>query len=335
MNTRDYIGNPNVMAEQNSGGGYRPVRSPFTDEDIAKHDRGHVTLGTYVLNVDKARFMVWDVDAKEGTPIPTKEEALKVAHVIAAEAMSHAFRPGILFSGNKGYHVWVLLDEWESGAEVKRVAENIAQLSGFNGETNPKQAVAKDVGNLVKLPGGVHRVTGQRSRWLGNEPVPVPHEVFEAAVATLPPPPAPYSGSYGGHGRYPCIDSIIENPPVEGERNDMAYHFAAHMKRAGLWGEPLVAALEAAVDCSEFDPEDLCERVAGPKCDSLPASRHCPPGLCAKDKGRPSPAQLRHAQAGEVIRVEVTDNDGIAVNIAHPDGVGKLALNTKEGSDGN
>lgn len=333
--TARYIGNPKVHAIQQPSGIYFPTRTPFTPELIAAHDRGEITLGTYVTYIDKVRMMVWDVDAKEGTDIPTREAALAKAMQLKAEASHRGFDARVLFSGNKGYHVWVLLDEYENGEHVQRLAKDIAAVVGFHGEVNPKQAVVQDLGNLVKLPGGVHLKTGQRSRWLNQEPRPASHEVFEAVVAELPPPPPTHVRSYVGAGRYPCVDSIINDPPTQGERNNLAYHFAAHMKRAGLWGAPLAAALEAAVDCSEFDVDDLIDRLQGPACSQLGTDRHCPVGQCLKDElGRPSAAQLRNAPIGAVVRVEVTGKDGQTIEVAHPDGDGSFILNTEEGSDG-
>ena len=69
-------------------------------------------------------------------------------------------------------------------------------------EVFPKQAIPKDLGNLIKLPWGIHRVTGNRTVFLADDFTPLPDwghkQITELQIVT--------EGT---------IDSIIGSQPVE------------------------------------------------------------------------------------------------------------------------
>ncbi len=85
-------------------------------------------------------------------------------------------------SGYKGRHYWVFLEEPET-ADVLHLfgrlllASQAMQLPpGMHLEFFPKQARvrSKGLGNLIKLPLGIHRRTGYRSLLLDDQGQPVP-----------------------------------------------------------------------------------------------------------------------------------------------------------------
>ena len=92
---RDFVGNPDAYAQQNADGSYTPIRQPILDEDLGDHLSGQVTFGTYVVQFDKARFIVFDID----------DHDLLMAKQLAEEAMKRGLHAGIEFSGRKGFHV--------------------------------------------------------------------------------------------------------------------------------------------------------------------------------------------------------------------------------------
>ncbi|MCD8479071.1 MAG: hypothetical protein LRZ88_01820 [Candidatus Cloacimonetes bacterium] len=78
-------------------------------------------------------------------------------------------------SGYKGYHVWVFLEQKTSANLAKAFAERIAAQIPMDGlplqlEVFPKQSTIKQgYGNLVKLPYGIHRLSGKLSTMLDGE----------------------------------------------------------------------------------------------------------------------------------------------------------------------
>lgn len=323
MNIQDFIGNPSVYAVQQDDGSYRPVREPL--DGWADHLAGTRTLGTYVLQMDKARFMVFDDDTGD----------LGMAQQLKAAAGLRGLNAGVEFSGRKGYHVWVLFARWLPAADVQRLAKAIAADVGFTGEVFPKQTVARDLGNLVKLPGGVHRVTGQRSRFIGPEPALNTVGAFQAALDALPPAPVVSSSSTDSR---PCLESIADQPPREGERHNLLFHVAGFMRYNG-YPERFIEEVLVNLADAEFPEEELDEIIRDaqyPMCNALGPDRHCPDGECIKDRrGQVSPGNLKHAPDGSVVKVTIArrrtrDGRVDALDVEHPDGKGTIVLH---GSD--
>lgn len=323
MDVNLFVGNPDVYAEQQADGTYLPTRVPITDELLMWHMDGRVTVGTYVLQYDKARFFAFDID----------DQDIHMARSLATICRQQGFAPGIEFSGRKGYHVWVLLDQWYPAVDVKHVADHIAQLAGFNGEVFPKQTVAKELGNLIKLPLGVHRVTGVRSRFL-SEPAPAAPSVFTQALVLAPSTKPQTSGKLTEFER-PCLHSMQVDPPGEGERNHAMYQFVALMRRAGLEGLLLTelafyfnATFTPPLPDSQVDSIlDTTDSSYGPICDRLRADRRCGDQcVMQKFKGLGEglhirPGDVKHAAVGDTIVVRLGDKvpGSNSVYIEHPD----------------
>ena len=306
----DFVGNPNAYAQQGADGSYIPIRSELTEEAIQQHISKKVSIGTYVVWYDKARMFVFDIDQRD----------LAMARSLAKASEAKGFHPGIEFSGRKGYHVWVLFDKWLPAANLMAVAKSIAAECGFTGEVYPKQGSVRDLGSLIKLPLGVHAVSGDDSKFI-TEPHVDTEATLDAAFSTIPvvvPPPA--SG-----GIQPCVASIQTNPPMPGERNILYFHLACWLRRmglledaieillTGLWKDAAPGEISRVVRNSEF---------SGPMCDSMPAERHCGEA-CVKFRSRKGlsirPGQMRHAVVGELVVVGAGKKSGQVVDIIHPD----------------
>lgn len=160
--------------------GYVPERRPMTPADLEEHLSGRKTYGIYLMQTDgRIRTAVIDADLKQkyrGRIPDTRQRELvrrEAAHMISRIrelSLAAGAAPLIEFSGSKGYHFWYFFKEPEACAPVRSVLANMIRrlepdLTAFNLEIFPKQdhAGGKGFGNLVKLPLGLHRVTGKRS----------------------------------------------------------------------------------------------------------------------------------------------------------------------------
>jgi hypothetical protein len=338
---RAFVGNPDVYAVQLDDGSYRPVREPLDGVVLLRHLGGKATIGTYVLWNDKARFIVWDVDERP------EYKPLAMAQRIAAIARKHGLIPFIEFSGKKGYHVWALLEEWVPAGQALLAGRYIASEAGFTGEVFPKQAKARDLGNLVKLPFALHRVSKRRSYFLEVLPYEVPltpvKAVFDLALLMVK-RAAETAPQEGGTGAFFCVDSIQEDPPKPGERNVLLFHFACFLRRYGYNDMIVRAALNALVpeedlDYGEMDRIVENSRYSGPTCDQLPENRRCAPEDCVKTrvKGGPRAGYLRNAAEGETVTLRVAKRvEGSNIlELEHPDAeMAKVALKAMEEGDG-
>ncbi|HOX46079.1 MAG TPA: CRISPR-associated primase-polymerase type A1 [Myxococcota bacterium] len=201
-----FAGREGVHARQWKGpdgrAGYSPVHTPLTPALVREHLLGAITLGTYVVRRDGgANFLALDVDLTRPAlealgrgPRRAFEDvlakALAFARRLASALRGFGLSPVLEDSGHKGYHAWVFFAEPWSAALARRLARAALGLAG-----PPPEGVAVDVfpaqgrvpadglGNLIKLPLGVHRKTGRKSLLLGEDGKPL-RDPIRALVAT-------------------------------------------------------------------------------------------------------------------------------------------------------
>ncbi len=163
--------------------GYTPVREPLTPAVVRNHLLGTFTVGTYPIRLDgTSTFFVLDLDitrssleraVSESALARQLRESMRTEGVRLLNALRRDFGLPVLFedSGYKGRHFWIFLEQPEP-AEVlhllgrlllTRLTPTLAE--GLHLEYFPKQPALKNqgLGNLIKLPLGVHRRTGRRA----------------------------------------------------------------------------------------------------------------------------------------------------------------------------
>ncbi|HXG59799.1 MAG TPA: CRISPR-associated primase-polymerase type A1 [Planctomycetota bacterium] len=164
--------------------GYSPVRDPLTPSVIRNHLLGNVTVGVYPIRVDDTvRFFAVDLDlnksaleAARADPAAARKlrEDLQGRGVgLLADLKDIGFEPLFEDSGYKGRHYWVFLEQPEAAEVIWRLGEALLAFLSvripptMHLEFFPRQPSrgggAAGVGNLIKLPLGVHRKTGRRS----------------------------------------------------------------------------------------------------------------------------------------------------------------------------
>ncbi len=164
--------------------GYVPERRPMTISDIEDHLSGRCTYGIYLMEKDNnVSLGVIDIDlvkryrsGDRGRPPAgdLKREISFLIRHIYRNAEKHRITLIAEFSGGKGYHLWFPVDApVPASARRKALALLIRDAASglvfFQLEIFPKQdrLAGKGLGNLVKLPLGIHRGSGKRSYLLG------------------------------------------------------------------------------------------------------------------------------------------------------------------------
>ncbi len=176
--------------EPGRGGGYSPVRAPLTVELVRAHLAGKVTLGAYTLRLDDTvTWFCLDLDIRRKALEAAGDDVHRRAHLEqrmreACEAIQVGLErlrlPAIVEdSGFKGRHFWGLLAEPLPAELVHRFGKRLLRAlrpaaPELNLEFFPKQGHVPPggVGNLVKLPLGVHRRSGRRSAFLDASQAP-------------------------------------------------------------------------------------------------------------------------------------------------------------------
>lgn len=196
-------GRENVYARQwwnpDGRGGYAPVHEPFTPRVALNHLLGNVTVGVYVVKLDDTvGFFAIDLDVtKRGLSAARSsvQEARRIRELLASEArrlvetLARVGVPTVMEdSGYKGRHLWVFLAAPEEAAVVRQLGQLLLgrwspRSADLKLEFFPKQdSAGGGVGNLIKLPLGIHRRTGRWSRLLTPEgtAVPDPHGLLRS-----------------------------------------------------------------------------------------------------------------------------------------------------------
>lgn len=186
---RYFEGRPDAYATMWRRGntvGYSPVHSPLNVERIAEHLAGRITVGSYLVGPDQRCGLLcfdFDLDPRaRAASARSPDEATRLWNrlVSATEHLAAALRslqldPLVEYSGSKGLHLWLLLPERRPAAEVRGFAHALLQRTGapptgVSIEVFPKQDSVPHgkLGNLVKLPLGVHLGTGRRALLLDD-----------------------------------------------------------------------------------------------------------------------------------------------------------------------
>jgi hypothetical protein len=114
-----------------------------------------MTLGTYVLDQEsKARFIVLDADDDKGF-----SDLVNLSRKLAAENV-----PSYLETSRRGGHLWLFFGQAVSGLQARAFGQGLIASHNIRGvELFPKQdRLGEGPGSLIRMPFGVHRLTGRR-----------------------------------------------------------------------------------------------------------------------------------------------------------------------------
>ena len=161
--------------------GYTPIKEPFNYKVARNHMLGNYTVGIYQLRVDNTvNFIAFDIDItkKYLSRIMAEKKlwkgAIKNAHKVACSIIdvlsSYDIPVYLESSGYKGRHCWVFLEKPVSAKIAKAFAGAVVREigdfpQGIDVEIFPKQEYVRSggLGNLIKIPLGIHRKTGRKS----------------------------------------------------------------------------------------------------------------------------------------------------------------------------
>jgi hypothetical protein len=183
------------------GTGYSPVRAPLTPALLKAHLDGTITLGVYVVRHDQTvGFVVFDVDAgraalEAALGDPDQLATLRASVQQVTDRLHEVLRtldldPILVDSGYKGRHLWLLLDRPHAAQTALSFAQAVVSRvlplpPGVHIDVFPRQAEvpADGLGNLVKLPLGLHLRSRRRAVLLDEAHQPLPDPVTRLTTA--------------------------------------------------------------------------------------------------------------------------------------------------------
>ncbi|MCL6479843.1 MAG: hypothetical protein K6T65_15840, partial [Peptococcaceae bacterium] len=184
---------------------YRPVPLPLEDEQLKRHLRGEETAGMYLVRVNQTvKLAVIDIDIGRRQLFECqqdnlmKEALLELAHRDAVRIIECAAGLGIKGyiedSGYRGRHCWFFFEEPVKAATAREMVRLLMNKAG-----SPSEGITWEVfpesghlragqpGSLIKIPFGVHKLSGKRSLFLQENGPPYPDQAsFLRQVVRIP-----------------------------------------------------------------------------------------------------------------------------------------------------
>ncbi|MCR5324944.1 MAG: hypothetical protein K6E85_16935 [Lachnospiraceae bacterium] len=166
------------------------VMQPLSAEVIKSHLLGNRTIDTFVQRANSTtRFLVIDVDISKKILMSEKGRSGLVPYLQKAAAVTQDYlkelsRLGLTAypedSAHRGFHIWLFFTEWIPTRYVNMledVIENRIRLKDddITVEYFPNKAHVKQgkLGQVVKLPYGIHPLTNKRSYMLDRDLNPI------------------------------------------------------------------------------------------------------------------------------------------------------------------
>jgi hypothetical protein len=175
--------------------GYTPVHEPLTHKVAENHIIGNYTIGAYPVRLDNTvNYIAFDLDAAKFvvSKAITSEKAwrsvMKTVHDTACRLLDLAAANDVPMyiedSGFKGRHCWVFPESPVPAGVARKFGTLLRnQLLPLPAEVTvevfPKQGSVRrgGLGNLIKLPLGIHKRTGKRSLFLDPDGSPATNQL--------------------------------------------------------------------------------------------------------------------------------------------------------------
>lgn len=244
-----FFARKDAFAVQNEDGkGYQKYDLPIGPEIIRRHLAGDLTLGAYQLNSDgKVLWLVFDFDTELAD-----RDAQALLSIVMETEYAHSTILEATGNGSRR-HLWILFSDPVSAVYARSLAKGFLQQVKIVVEIFPKQtSVADDgYGNLVKIPFGVNRKTGNRSTLLfpSNLEAVRPFHVSSDAVAEVELKnqlqKQHFTSMMRRRARY-CISDISNNPVDDAGQDRFA-------RRRNIIGHVLARAIRAEAPSISID----------------------------------------------------------------------------------
>jgi hypothetical protein len=173
-----------MYPKQLKDGTYVTIHELLNDSLLQRHLQGRVTLGTYLLDQNsRGRFLLFDADSPQAW-----QQLQQTSRLLAQEGLT-----SYLEKSRRGGHLWLFLSQYEPGELVRRFGLGVRQFFGIEGvELYPRQEhLLTGPGSLIRLPFGVHRVSGRRYGFYYHDGSPLAPTVTEQIYALRTPQPVP------------------------------------------------------------------------------------------------------------------------------------------------
>jgi len=146
----------------------------LTSDVVEAHLQGRQTVSVRLLQpgTNTAKAGCIDFDApKDGSDTEALQAVLAQAKNVQQAASDRGLSTYLEFSGRRGFHLWLFADASLPGATWIKALQNLCYLSGYKPkEIYPATATiandGKASGRPIRLPCGIHQMSGRRNGFL-------------------------------------------------------------------------------------------------------------------------------------------------------------------------
>ena len=182
--TRVFLSRTDRYPVQKPDGSYRSIPHLLLPDIVSAHLRGIITIGAYALDKrSKAKWLCLDADT---------DDVWMQLRAMSAE-LDESTIPTYLERSRRGGHVWFFFETPHSGEDARRFARQLlSQHNITDVEIYPKQdRLQTGPGSLVRLPLGVHRLTGHAYPFVTLDDEPIAPTIREQAEILAKPDRVP------------------------------------------------------------------------------------------------------------------------------------------------
>jgi hypothetical protein len=159
----------------------------------------------------------WDLYAHQlddGSYVCVHEQ-LNMGHL--AKALAREVVPSHLEASRRGGHLWLFLAEAVTGQEVRAFGHGLLAAHDIEGvELYPKQdQLADGPGSLIRMPFGLHRLTGRRYGFYTADESPLAPTVREQICALKTPETIPEAAFEAYRSFVPPRQAAVSTEPPE------------------------------------------------------------------------------------------------------------------------
>lgn len=143
---------------------YEKCLAPINNEMLKSHLEGDIVLGKRLNYNGRTNILIIDIDNKNNI-----KKAKEVADKIQCDLEKRGVISYIEFSGNKGYHVWILFNEFIEIHKLNNFIENVINDLNIKKETIeiiPKYNKLSETQEIIKLPLGIHPISKKKSYFI-------------------------------------------------------------------------------------------------------------------------------------------------------------------------
>jgi len=188
----------------NRGRKIESQNQPLTEQIIHSHLMGTTTVGTYIQRPNGTiHFIVFDIDVSKKILLQNQndsvvlgsymDKAYQTALLLSKKIAEMGIHGYIEFSGYRGYRVWIFMDSWIPVRYANMFFDYMDSVLPHTDDIsleyfpNKTRVRSGKMGQVLKLPYGMHVKSGNRSYFLSDDAQPILNaDAFLDAIELVP-----------------------------------------------------------------------------------------------------------------------------------------------------